>query len=68
MPFNLTYGTEAVIPIEIGHTSLEKEFFNERNNEDQLKLNLDCLNEVRTKPLREWSSTSRRWPSTTTKG
>ena len=46
-PFNLTYGIEAVIPIEIGHTSLRKEFFDERNNEDQLKLNLDCLDEVR---------------------
>ena len=46
-PFNLTYGTEAVIPVEIGLTSLRKEFFNEQSNDDQLKLNLDCLDEVR---------------------
>ena len=26
-PFNLTYGTEAVIPIELGLTSLKREFF-----------------------------------------
>ena len=46
-PFNLTYDTEAIIPIEIGLTSLRKEFFDEHNNDDQLKLNLDCLDEVR---------------------
>ena len=26
-PFNLTYGTEAVIPVEVGLTSLRREFF-----------------------------------------
>jgi len=41
------YGTEAVIPIEIGLTSLRKEFFSEDSNNDQLKLNLDCLDEIR---------------------
>ena len=46
-PFNLTYSTEAVIPVEEGLTSLRKEFFDEQSNDDQLKLNLDCLDEVR---------------------
>ena len=46
-PFDLTYGTEAVIPVEIGLTGLRKDFFNEHNNDDQLKLNLDYLDEVR---------------------
>ena len=46
-PFNLTYGTEVVIPVEIRLTSLRKEFFDEHSNDDQLKLNLDCLDEVR---------------------
>ena len=46
-PFNLTYSTEAVIPVEIGLTSLRKEFFDERSNDNELKLNLDCLDEVR---------------------
>ena len=36
-PFNLTYGTEAVIPVEVGLTSLRREFFDEQNNDDQLK-------------------------------
>ena len=47
MPFNLTYGTEVVILVKVGLTSLKMEFFDEQNNNDQLKLNLDCLNEVR---------------------
>ena len=47
MPFNLTYCTEAVIPVAVGLTSLRKEFFDEQSNNDQLKLNLDCLDEVR---------------------
>ena len=46
-PFNLTYGTEAVILVKVGLTSLRKEFFDEQSNDDQLKLNLDCLDEVR---------------------
>ena len=46
-PFNLTYGTEAVIPVEVGLTSLRREFFDKQSNDDQLKQNLDCLDEVR---------------------
>ena len=46
-PFNLIYGTEAVILVEMGLTSLRKEFFDEQSNDDQLKLNLDCFDEVR---------------------
>ena len=47
MPFNLTYGTEAVILVEVGLTSLRKEFFDEQSNDGKLKLNLDCLDKVR---------------------
>ena len=46
-PFNLTYDIEAVILVEIGLTSPRTEFFDERNNNDQLKLNLDYLDKVR---------------------
>ena len=46
-PFNLTYGTKAVISVEIGFPSLRTEFFDEHSNDDQLKLNLDYLDEVR---------------------
>ena len=47
MPFNLTYIIEVVISIEVRLTSLKKEFFDEQSNDDQLKLNLDCLDELR---------------------
>ena len=46
-PFNLMYGIEAVILVEVGLTSLRREFFDEQSNDDQLKQNLDCLDEVR---------------------
>ena len=46
-PFNLTYGTKAVIPVEVGLTSLRREFFDEQDNNDQLKQNLDLVDEVR---------------------
>ena len=46
-PFKLTYGTEAVIRIEVGITSIKQEMFHEESNDDQLKVNLDCLDEVR---------------------
>ena len=46
-PFRLTYSTEAVIPIEVGITSIRREMFHKESNNDQLKVNLDCLDEVR---------------------
>ena len=46
-PFRLTYGTEAVIPIEVGMSSIRREMFHEESNDDQLKVNLDCLDEVK---------------------
>ena len=46
-PFRLTYGTEAVIPVEVGVTSIKRGTFNKGINDDELRLNLDCLDEVR---------------------
>ena len=46
-PFRLTYGTEAVIPVEVGVTSIRRGTFNEGCNDDELRLNLDCLGEIR---------------------
>ena len=48
-PFRLTYGTEAVIPVEIGVASTRRTTFNGVANEDKLRVNLDCLDEVRDK-------------------
>ena len=48
-PFRLTYVTEAMIPVEVGVTSVRRETFSEEGNDDELRLNLDCLDEVRDK-------------------
>ena len=48
-PFRLTYRTEAVILVEIGVTSTRRAAFSEEENDDKLRLNLDCLDEVRDK-------------------
>ena len=45
--FRLTYGTEAVISVEVGVTRIRQEVFNEESNDDHLRINLDCLDEVR---------------------
>ena len=46
-PFRLTYGTEAVISVEVGVTSVKRKAFNEKVNDNHLRQSLDCLNEVR---------------------
>lgn len=38
---------KVVILVEIGVTSLRRKFFSEDSNDDQLKLNSDCMGEVR---------------------
>ena len=45
--FKLTYGTEVVIPVEVGISSIRVEMFHEDSNYDQLKVNLDCLDKVK---------------------
>ena len=52
-PFRLTYGTEVVIPIKVGVNSIRREAFNEDSNNDQLKVNLDYLDEVRDEASRK---------------
>ena len=46
-PFRLTYSTEAVIPVEVGVASTRREVFRKESNDDHLRINLDCLDEVR---------------------
>ena len=48
-PFRLTYRTEAVIPVEVGVTSTRRAAFSEEGNDEKLRLNLDCLDEIRDK-------------------
>nr|GEX42886.1 reverse transcriptase domain-containing protein [Tanacetum cinerariifolium] len=46
-PFSLTYGTEAVIPAEIGMPTYRTTVVDVVNNDEELRLNLDLLKERR---------------------
>nr|GFD23273.1 reverse transcriptase domain-containing protein [Tanacetum cinerariifolium] len=46
-PFSLTYGTEAVIPAEIGMPTYRTTSVDVVNNDEELRLNLDLLEERR---------------------
>jgi ribonuclease HI len=46
-PFRMTYGSEAVVPVEIGLTTLRTSTYDNQQNEEQLRLNLDLIDEVR---------------------
>uniref|UniRef100_A0A2N9HNT3 Uncharacterized protein n=1 Tax=Fagus sylvatica TaxID=28930 RepID=A0A2N9HNT3_FAGSY len=46
-PFRMTFRSEAVVPVEIGLTTLRTSVYDEQRNEEQLRLNLDLIDEVR---------------------
>ncbi|GJR18108.1 hypothetical protein Tco_0966635 [Tanacetum coccineum] len=46
-PFSLTYGSEAVIPAEIGMPTYQTIQFNEAQNKEDMRLNLDLIQERR---------------------
>nr|GEU81995.1 reverse transcriptase domain-containing protein [Tanacetum cinerariifolium] len=48
--FSVTYGTKAVIPVEIGMPSLSCAKINQAMNDEALLLNLDILKKSRKKP------------------
>ncbi|XP_027345697.1 uncharacterized protein LOC113857730 [Abrus precatorius] len=46
-PFRLTYGIDAMVPVEIGEPSFRRQKFEESANRESLVVNLDLLDEVR---------------------
>ena len=50
-PFSLDYGSEAVLPIEIGIPSTRVTYYSHKENEDEKKINLDLLSETRGNAL-----------------
>nr|KYP53504.1 Pol polyprotein [Cajanus cajan] len=48
-PFRLTYGTDAMIPVEVGEPSFRRQHFDENNNEASLRAEIDMVDEIRTK-------------------
>ncbi|XP_014496823.1 uncharacterized protein LOC106758406 [Vigna radiata var. radiata] len=46
-PFNLTYGTDAMLPVEIGEPSIRRHIQDMTLNDEHLRMNLDTLPERR---------------------
>ena len=47
-PFKLAYGSKAVIPVEVYMANHRVMIYQDKDNEEQLCLNLDLIDEVRT--------------------
>ena len=47
-PFKLAYGSDAVIPAEVHMANHRVTMYQDKDNEEQLCLNLDLIDEVRT--------------------
>ena len=47
-PFKLAYGSEAVIPTEVDMANHRVTMYQDKDNEEQLRLNLDLIDEVKT--------------------
>ena len=47
-PFSMTYGCEAMVPVEVGAGSFRRSNFDEKSNEVSMRLHLDLIEEART--------------------
>ena len=47
IPFSMTYGVEAIIPLETGFPTSRTSSFNPRDNDEQLTKSLDLIEEKR---------------------
>jgi hypothetical protein len=56
MPFSLTYGAEAVIPVEVGSPSFRVAYYNPELNDEKAKLYLDLLQEKRDDAQVTWAA------------
>ena len=50
-PFKLAFGIKALILVEVSLSSLNREPFDEKTNDESRRLDLDCLDEVREDAL-----------------
>jgi len=48
-PYNLTYGTDAMIPVEVGVPTLRRQLIDLSMNNESLAANLDLISELRDK-------------------
>ncbi|KAK3017669.1 hypothetical protein RJ639_003986 [Escallonia herrerae] len=61
-PFLLCFGTEALLPVEVGLPTVRVLQFSEAENEENLRGNLDLLDDVRAQALDRVISTKQRVP------
>ena len=47
-PFKLAYGSEGIIPAEVHMANHRAMMYQDKDNEEQLRLNLNLIDEVRT--------------------
>ena len=52
-PFKLTFGTEAVIPVEVGLTNFQIKAYEWQRNQQELNNNLDLTNKVRDETMKQ---------------
>lgn len=45
--YRLTYGSDVMIPVELGKTSFRRQQFDENLNNEKLRANLDLIHKVR---------------------
>nr|KYP49937.1 Retrotransposable element Tf2 [Cajanus cajan] len=50
-PFRLAYGTDAMIPVEVGEPSLRRQQFTEETNVEALNVELDLIEEARDRAV-----------------
>ena len=48
----MTFGTEAVIPVEVGLTSLRFKTYEDQKNQQELNSNLDLIDEVKEEAMK----------------
>ncbi|GJX18188.1 reverse transcriptase domain-containing protein [Tanacetum coccineum] len=65
-PFSLTYGTEAVIPAEIGMPTLRTAEVDLTKNDEALEINLDLIEQKREQAAIQAAKVKLRWKNTTT--
>ena len=46
-PVRVAFGTEAMIPVEAGMSSLRQTYYDDHNNDKELRLSVDYLSKVR---------------------
>ena len=46
-PFKMVFGTDVVVPVEVGVSSLRRTCYDKQSNDEGLKLALNCLPKVK---------------------